>query len=91
MPLPIPKAAAGSGGSGEAVPASGGSERAGGSTGRESRRVWRSWPPSTDAMRNGGTTPHLCTELLTAAHARLRALPGGACVMLCMCSTSAGP
>eukprot|EP00969_Alexandrium_andersonii_P342310 15130626-Alexandrium_andersonii.AAC.2 len=48
MPRPIPKAAAGSGGSGEAVPVS--------------RRVWRSWPPSTDAMRNGGTTPHLRTE-----------------------------
>eukprot|EP00969_Alexandrium_andersonii_P034269 1499252-Alexandrium_andersonii.AAC.1 len=54
-------------------------------------RVCRSCPPSTDAMRNGGTTPHLCMELVTAVHARRRALPGRACAVPCACSTSAGP
>eukprot|EP00969_Alexandrium_andersonii_P260253 11506550-Alexandrium_andersonii.AAC.1 len=76
MPLPTPKAAAGSGGSGVAAAASDGSDKAGGSTGRELTRACRSCPPSTDAMRNGGTTPHFCMESVTAVHARYRALPG---------------
>eukprot|EP00969_Alexandrium_andersonii_P293181 12958081-Alexandrium_andersonii.AAC.1 len=63
MPLPIPKAAAGSGGSEAAAAVSVGSDKAGGSTGRERMRACKSCPPSTDAMRNGGTTPHLWIEL----------------------------